>query len=99
MAHVFINMGEAKRAKEHLDTAKRLFMLWRAEDKRLRNQHERESVMSRLKALGVALRAVEGDLEYAEAWYAENYNRTPSAKLVGVAIDRMRRKLSKLAQE
>ena len=91
MAHVFINMGNATRAREHLDTAKRLFMLWRAEDKRLRNQHERESVMARLKALSVALRAVEGDLKYAEEWYAQNYSRTPSAKLVGVAIERLRR--------
>ena len=90
-AHVFINMGEAKRAREHLDAAKRLFMLWRSEDRRLRNQHERESIMARLKALGIALRAVEGDIRYAEEWYAENYSRTPSAKLVGVAIDRLRR--------
>lgn len=92
MAHVFINMLVPKQAKDHLDAAKRLFMIWRLEDKRLRNRRERESIQRRLEALKVALKAVEGNVEYAEEWFAKNHGRYSAAKLVGVVLDQIRAK-------
>ncbi len=85
-AHVYINMLKPDAAEKELKAAEGLFELWRLNDKRLQNQHERRSIAERLTALKIALKAVRGEATYARKWLEENHKKSPAAKLVGVTL-------------